>query len=77
MPDTRKVVAAYGFQTCRINNNAELDIMLPKIMSDEAPMFCELMVLPEEVVSPRVKTIVGKNGRIMSGPLENMWPYLE
>lgn len=77
LPDISKVAEAYGFTTHHINNNAELDKLLPEIMSDDLPMLCELMVLPEETVSPRVKAFVGENGKMMSGPLERMWPYLE
>lgn len=76
MPHIGKVAEAYGFKTCRIRNNEELDRLLPEIMKDDAPMLCELMVLPEETVSPRVKAIVGENGKMMSGPLEKMWPYI-
>lgn len=77
MPHISKVAEAYGFKTYRIENNEELDKLLPEIMKDDMPMLCELMVLPEETVSPRVKAIVGENGKMMSGPLEKMWPYLE
>ena len=76
MPDIRKVAAAYGFDVYRIQNNKELDNMLPVLMKDNKPLLCELMVLPEETVSPRVKAIVGENGKMESGPLEKMWPYL-
>lgn len=75
MPHISKVAEAYGFKTYRIRNNEELDRLLPEIMKDDTPMLCELMVLPEETVSPRVKAIVGENGKMMSGPLEKMWPY--
>lgn len=77
MPNLCNVAEAYGFKTYQIYDNGELDAMLPEIMKDDAPLFCELMVLPEETVSPRVKAIVGENGKMMSGPLERMWPYLE
>lgn len=77
MPHISKVAEAYGFKTYRIGNNDELDKLLPEIMKDDTPMLCELMVLPEETVSPRVKAIVGENGKMMSGPLEKMWPYIE
>lgn len=77
MPNLCNVAEAYGFKTYQIYDNGELDAMLPEIMQDDAPLFCELMVLPEETVSPRVKAIVGENGKMMSGPLEKMWPYLE
>lgn len=77
MPSISKVAEAYGFKTYCIKNNQELDKLLPEIMKDDEPMLCELMVLPEETVSPRVKAIVGENGKMMSGPLEKMWPFVE
>ena len=77
MPNISDVAGAYGFKTCRIHDNKELDELLPEIMKDDEPMLCEVMVLPEETISPRVKAIVGENGKMMSGPLEKMWPYLE
>lgn len=77
MPNISDVAEAYGFKTRRINNNDELDKMLPEIMKDDEPMLCEVMVHPEETVSPRVKAIVGENGEMMSGSLEKMWPCVE
>lgn len=77
MPNLCNVAESYGFKTYQIYDNGELDAMLPEIMKDDTPLFCELMVLPEETVSPRVKAIVGENGKMTSGPLEKMWPYLE
>lgn len=77
MPNISDVAGAYGFKTYRIHDNRELDKLLPVIMKDDKPLLCEVMVLPEETVSPRVKAIVGENGKMMSGPLEKMWPYLE
>lgn len=77
MPNISDVAKAYGFKTYCIHNHAELNRILPEIMKDDAPMLCELMVLPEETVSPRVKAIVGENGKMTSGPLEKMWPYLD
>lgn len=77
MPDIGKVAAAYGFNVYKIYNHRELKNILPELMKDEKPLLCELMVLPEETVSPRVKAIIGENGKMESGPLEKMWPYLE
>lgn len=76
MPNISKVAEAYGFKSYRIQNNKELNEMLPEMMADDKPLLCELMVLPEETVSPRVKAIVGENGEMTSGPLERMWPYV-
>lgn len=76
IPSISDVANAYGFATCKINNHEELDRLLPKLLMDNTPLLCEVMVLPEETVSPRVKALVGENGKMISGPLENMWPYL-
>ena len=75
MPNISRIAAAYGFKVCKIHDNKELDVILPELMKDDEPLLCELMVLPEETVSPKVKAIVGENGKIESGLLENMWPY--
>lgn len=77
MPDISRVAQAYGFKTCIVHDNHELDRLLPQIMADDEPVLCELMVLPEETVSPRVKAFIGENGKMMSGLLEQMWPYVE
>lgn len=77
MPNIDSVARAYGFKTYKIRDNKELDELLPELMKDEKPLLCELMVLSEETVSPRVKAIVGENGKMESGILEKMWPYLE
>lgn len=74
MPHISKVPEVYDFKTYRIKNNEELDELLPEIMKDDMPMLCELMVLSEETVSPKVKAIVGENRKMMSGSLEKMWP---
>lgn len=77
MPDISRVAQAYGFQTCTVHDHSELDRLLPEIMADQKPILCELMVLPEETVSPRVKAFVGEDGKMTSGLLEQMWPYVE
>lgn len=77
MPHIRKVAEAYGFKTYCIENNEQLDILLPEIMGDDTPILCEIMVCPDETVSPRVKAMVGENGNMISGTLENMWPYID
>ncbi len=76
-PDIRKVAEAYGFITCKINNNDELDTFLPKIMKDNSPILCEVMVEPTEGASPRCKARKDPDGRMYSDPLEKMWPYIE
>lgn len=77
MPDIGRIAQAYGFRSYRIHDNKELDEMLPELMKDDTPLLCELMVLPEETASPRVKATVGENGEMIPGMLEKMYPWVE
>ncbi len=77
IPDIRRVADAYGFKTIDITDNTGLDKSMPKIMADDQPILCTLHMDPNETVSPRVKAYVGKDGKMTSGLLENMWPFLD
>ena len=44
------------------------------VLNTEGPVLCELMISPDETVSPRTKTIVHEDGTMESYPLEKMWP---
>lgn len=77
IPQTGEIAKAYGFKTHKINNNSELEKKLPSILSEDGACLCEVLISPDETVMPRVKAIKLDDGKMISGPLENMWPYLE
>lgn len=77
MPDIVKVAEAYGLKTFRIRNNVQLEDQLEEVMNAKEPVLCELIISPDEVVSPRTKTIVREDGTLESYPLEKMWPLTE
>lgn len=77
MPDTVKVAEAYGLKTFRIADNRQLEQQIENVLNEEGPVLCELMISPDETVSPRTKTIVHEDGTMESYPLEKMWPCVE
>lgn len=77
MPDTVKVAEAYGLKTFRIADNRQLEHQIENVLNEEGPVLCELMISPDETVSPRTKTIVHEDGTMESYPLEKMWPCVE
>lgn len=77
MPDTVKVAEAYGLKTFRIMNNQQLEEQIDNVLNTEGPVLCELMISPDETVSPRTKTIVYEDGTMESYPLEKMWPDVD
>lgn len=76
LPDTVKVAEAYGLRTFRISDNRQLEEQMETVLNADGPVLCELIISPEETVSPRTKTIVHEDGTLESYPLERMWPVV-
>ncbi|HLG24993.1 MAG TPA: thiamine pyrophosphate-binding protein [Candidatus Nanoarchaeia archaeon] len=75
-PDMVSVAKSFKIKTERINNHSELHKILEVIESD-GPVFCEVVLGNNEILSPRLKTIMKKDGSMSQSPLEDMWPFLD
>ena len=76
LPDMIKLAKAYGYQTERISNHKELEDKMPVILDSEGPVFCEVMLDPFEKLGPKVASEKKNDGRIVSKPLEDLFPFL-
>lgn len=74
LPDISAVASAYGIKIYKIHNNQEVEEVLMKVLAGKEPALCEVMVSPDEVVAPKVQATVGKDGRMIAGRLDHMWP---
>lgn len=77
MPDIVRIAEAYGIKTWRVHSNKEVEYSLPDILDGGGPVLCELFALPDETVSPRVKTMTLEDGTLVSSTLDNMWPFIK
>lgn len=77
MPSLSRIANAYGIRTFVAKDNNEMCDILQQVLESDGTVLCELMVLPEETVSPRTKSIQLKDGSMISKPLEEMWPFIE
>jgi acetolactate synthase-1/2/3 large subunit len=75
-PDFCKLADAYGFKIFRFNNNTELESNIDKVLNEEGPVLCEIMMTENQLLIPRVQSSKDTNGKIISNSLENMFPYL-
>lgn len=76
-PNFNKLAEAYGFKTYKINNNTELKENINNILNENGPTLCEIMMIEDQLLVPRVQSSKDKDGRIISNSLENMFPYLD
>jgi acetolactate synthase-1/2/3 large subunit len=75
-PNFTKLADAYGFKTYILNNNTELENKIDEILNTEGPVLCEIMMIENQLLIPRVQSSKDSNGKIISNSLENMFPYL-
>jgi acetolactate synthase-1/2/3 large subunit len=76
-PDTIKLATAYGFKTARIENQQSLKTKLQSVLTMEGAVVCEVILSPNEKMEPKLSSEVKPDGRIISKPLEDMYPFLD
>ena len=76
-PDTLKIAEAYGFTGMRISNQDNLKEQLQLVLQCSGPVICEVMLDPEEKMEPKLSSEKKPDGRMVSKPLEDMYPFLD
>jgi len=75
-PNLRKIAAAYGIPYEPIRKNGELSPKIQEIFARSGPVICEVFTSPDQQIIPNVSSKVLPDGRMVSMPLEDMWPFL-
>lgn len=75
-PDMSKLVPAYGMKYYRIEKNKELSKVIDAVLKEEGPVFCEVVVSPEQKFEPKASSKKLEDGTIVSAPLEDLAPFL-
>ena len=77
LPDICRIATAYGLKATRIKNQKNLKEKVLEVIRTEGTMICDLLVDPDIPTSPRVSSQVLPDGRIVSTPMEDLWPFLD
>jgi acetolactate synthase-1/2/3 large subunit len=75
-PDFTKVGCAYGIPSVRVDRFEGLP-QIRQALEDPGPALVEVMLDPAQEFEPRVRSKQLPDGRIVSPPLEDMYPFLE
>ena len=75
-PDTIKLAKAYGFTAVKLDL-ADFLPGLREVLSASGPVVCEVILDPAQGFEPRQSSRQLPDGRIVSAPLEDMFPFLE
>ena len=74
-PDFVKVAAAYGLNARRVSSAAEMDTVR-EALALPGPAVIEVMLDPAQEFEPRSRSKILPDGKIVSPPLEDMYPFL-
>ena len=75
-PDTIKLAKAYGYSTWRLDS-ADFLSGLSEVLSSPGPVVCEVILDSTQGFEPRQSSKQLPDGRIVSAPLEDMFPFLD
>jgi acetolactate synthase-1/2/3 large subunit len=74
-PDMVAVATAYGLPARRIDT-ADFEASIRSVLGAPGPSICDVVLDPEQGFEPRQSSRQLPDGRIISAPLEDMYPFL-
>jgi acetolactate synthase-1/2/3 large subunit len=75
-PDFVRLAKAYGIPTFRIKDNRDLEKIIDHVLKTDGPVLCDVIMDPDQRFAPRSASKQLADGRMVSGPLEDMYPFL-
>jgi len=75
-PDLEKLASAYGIPFGRCETHDEMAAQIDAALAGDAPFICEVMLTIEQPFAPRSSSQRLPDGRMISRPLEDLYPFL-
>lgn len=76
-PDSLKIADAYGIPSVRITNHQDMRSKIREVLETEGPVMVDLVLDPMQPFVPKVASERKPDGRMVSKPLEDMYPFIE
>ncbi|MBU2647039.1 thiamine pyrophosphate-binding protein [bacterium] len=76
-PSLKKISEAYGIIYYKVSESKKLDSVIDTVLAHNGPVICEVMNVEDQQIIPTVSSVVKPNGKMISKPIEDMFPFLE
>ncbi len=76
LPQLTKIADAYGFSAFVISKSEMIKDIVVKVLECKGPVICEVIVDPVETIVFKASSYVNKEGKNVSKPLEDLYPFL-
>ena len=75
-PDFAKLADAFGFAYYELSSEAQAENVIADVLNAEGPVFCNVIVDPEQNFVPKLSSRVLPDGSIVSPSMDDMFPFL-
>jgi acetolactate synthase-1/2/3 large subunit len=75
-PDTAILAKAYGIMHYDISDTGSMKMTIAKVLENKGPVLCHVHLDPEHIFDPKLSSEKKPDGRMISKPLEDMYPFL-
>lgn len=76
-PDVTKLAAAYGLASAVIEANEGIAEDIARVLAMPGPVVCDVRLSPDYRFEPKLSSEKKADGRMISKPLEDMFPFLD
>lgn len=76
-PDMLKIAMAYGIPSFRISNHTSMREQIRDALTSKGPVLVDVVLDPMQPFLPKVASERKADGRMVSKPLEDMYPFLD
>lgn len=77
LPDLRQTAASCGVGYVLIEKQDNLAAEIAAVLASSGPVVCEVMMTPGQFTQPKVSSKQQPDGRMMTMPMEDLWPFLD
>ncbi len=77
VPDFAKIAAAFELPSVKIENSDNLESEIKAALATKGSLICEIMLDHDYIFQPKLSSEKLPDGRIISKPLEDMFPFLD
>ncbi len=75
-PDFAKVAHSFGITAYRIENPAAMEKQIKEALDADGPVLCDIITDSEQIFIPKLSSEKLPDGKMVSKPLEDMFPFL-
>ena len=75
-PNYQKIAQSHKMRYVKISNNKNLSSKIKKVLSDNKPVICELMIDPDQEQMPKAINKRMPDGKSVATTYEDMYPFL-